>query len=148
MAANQYYISGTANWARLREDNMDEYGGKQFYSMVLELDEASEILLKESGSRLKVARNEANKYQVKLRRNHVNEAIPEFGGPPEVIDNTGAPFSGLIGNGSKVTAKIVVYDTKMGKGTRLEKVRVDDLVVYEGKNDAPKTYGDNLGIPF
>lgn len=35
-----------------------------------------------------------------------------------------------IGNGSVVTCKISVYDTRMGKGHTLEAVRVDDLVEY------------------
>jgi hypothetical protein len=51
-------------------------------------------------------------------------------GPPTVIDKDKNPVTALVGNGSKVTAKVAVYDTRMGKGHRLETVRVDELVEF------------------
>jgi hypothetical protein len=50
--------------------------------------------------------------------------------PPEVLDKDNQPFTKLIGNGSTVTCKVIIYDTIKGKGHRLEAVRVDDWVEY------------------
>lgn len=54
----------------------------------------------------------------------------------------------LIGNGSEVEVTVAVYDTQMGKGQRLESVKVLDLIEYspaggydsivKGNTDAPE----------
>jgi hypothetical protein len=49
-------------------------------------------------------------------------------------------FTDAIGNGSTVTAKLSIYDSKFGKGTRLEAVRVDEHVPYEGNKLDPELY--------
>lgn len=56
-------------------------------------------------------------------------------GPPKVIDKDGVPVTQLLGNGSEVVIKVVVYDSKKGKGHRLEAVQVHKLVVWEGSGD-------------
>jgi hypothetical protein len=42
------------------------------------------------------------------------------------------PFERLIGNGSKVVAKIITFDTKFGTGTRWEALEIVEHVAYEG----------------
>lgn len=139
MATTFHYASGLAKWARVFEHNKDVYNGEERYTIDLEMTEAEAQKLKDTGSRLrpKVTKDEVTGnlvYTVKFRRD-VTHRIPEFGGTPNVIDAEGNPVTDLIGNGSKIVIKYCVYDTKMGKGTRLEAVRVDELVKYVREAD-------------
>ena len=70
--------------------------------------------------------------------------------PPEVFDKDNQPIDPTtVGNGSKATVKLSVYDTGYGKGSRLEAVRVDELLVFvpevkgEGEKNAFKPPFDN-----
>lgn len=150
MAAHTYYFSGEALWAKVYESNLDEWEGEKSAQIGVIMNEANMEAFKASGSRLMVRRDDRGRPYVTFKRKYVHPKIPEFGGAPEVTDADGNPFNELIGNGSKVTVRVVVYDAgKVGKGTRLEKVRVDELVVFE--SDAPKKVNvpeDFVGIPF
>jgi hypothetical protein len=133
MATTFHYASGIAQWAKVFEHNKDVYLEEERYAIDLVMNEEEAQKFKNTGSRLrpKVSKNEDGEvqYTVKFRRD-VTHRIPEFGGPPRVVDVENKDITDLIGNGSKVTIKYCVYDTKMGKGTRLEAVRVDELVRY------------------
>jgi hypothetical protein len=69
--------------------------------------------------------------------------------PVQVVDNTGKPFSDLIGNGSDVTIKLEVYqhNTPGGgkaKAARLAAIRVDNLVPYIPDRDMMKDQKEPL----
>ena len=147
MAAKIFYFSGPVKWAKVYDHNVDEYGGTEFASIDVYLDEENQKRFKESESRLKVREDEDGVF-VKFRRNIENRVNPDWGGTPVVLDAEGEPFNELIGNGSECTVKVTVYDTKMGKGTRLERVRVDKHVAYEKPEASEVEEGTTEGIPF
>ena len=153
MATQTFYFSGKAYWARVYEHNLDEYLGVKKAVIELELDPEQRALLKKSGSKVRLDLKDDGTIRAKFKRNFVNEKIPELGGLPSVFDADGKPFSDLIGNGSDVTIKVSVYDTQMGKGTRLDAVRVDTLVPYDGPSTgtSESSSADTsflVGVPF
>lgn len=156
MAASTHYFSGTLEWAKLYEHNKDTYGDKTFFVVDVLLNDEDTARLKATGSRLKPKKEGENLNRIRFRRNE-DHPIEDFGGPPQVIiedpENPGKyiPFDKLIGNGSKGTVKVSVYDSKMGKGTRLEVVRVDEWVEF--KTDDPtknhwESVNPEIGVPF
>ncbi len=149
MATTVHYIDNVeCEWAKLYEHNHDSYGGKDFCSIDLLLNKEQVEKLKATGSKARPKFEESGKYRVKLRRNLENR-IADFGGVPEVVDAEGNNFTKLIGNGSIVSVKFSVYDTKMGPGTRLEKVRVDELKEYvKPEPTVSGTSDDSVGLPF
>ena len=144
--ASVHYVTGEAQWAKLYEHNKDVFGGKEFYCVDLILEAGEADKLKASGTKLKVVKQEDGRFKVRFRRNHLNERIPEFGGPPVVINKDGEDFTALIGNGTIITLKYTVYPTAMGNGTRMEKVRIDNLVEYVRPEDSD--IGNNKELPF
>lgn len=131
MAVQTIYLSGEAKWARVFESQMDTKFGEKFH-LNLKPDDASRIILKSSGSRVK-AHEEEDGTWYKFSRDNKKEFKGELTvlGPPKVVDKDGTTsFDKMIGNGSKVTVKLDIYDSKYGKGTRLEAVRVDEHVPY------------------
>lgn len=73
--------------------------------------------------------------------------------PPLVLDKDNQPFNGLIGNGSDITCKVMVYQhRKMRPGTkgqalRLEAVRVDNLVEFTRDNYTENEQRQVKGLP-
>lgn len=148
MAAKTYYFSGESLWAKLYKDNLDEWEGEKSAQIGVVMNEANLEAFKASGSRLTIRHDDRGRSYVQFKRPFIHPKYPEYGGLPEVIGPDDSPFSELIGNGSKVTVRVTVYDAgKVGKGTRLEKVRVDELVVYEG-GSKPELPEDFVGVPF
>lgn len=142
-------LEGTARWAKVFEFNKDKNedyhgeGGAYTIDMLLEKEELDK--LSESGSRLspKVAEDGI---VIRFKRKHVHPGgIEAFGGAPRVVLEGGEDFPAdtLIGNDSRVRVYVTVYDTKMGKGTRLEAVEVLELVEYESENKP-----SGLKLPF
>ena len=150
MAATSYYFSGEARWAKVYPHNKDEYQGKTFFSMDLVVDEATKKRWEATGSKSRPRPDaETGNWILKLRRNEVNEQNEEWGGPPKVIkveNDENVDMEELIGNGSEVTVRVTVYDSKSGKGTRLDVVRVDKLVEFGGTK--VDTTGLDIGVPF
>lgn len=148
MATNTYYFTGKIEWAKVYQNNLDSYeDGPPFASVQMYLDEDNLEKFETTGSKLKLKANENGSY-VKFKRG----PNLKFGNLwPEVIDSEGEPFTDLIGNGSIATIKVVVYDSRYGKGTRLEKVRVDEHIVYErdDEQDGDSVDTENpVGVAF
>ncbi|WP_205105296.1 hypothetical protein, partial [Sutterella massiliensis] len=61
------------------------------------------------------------------------------------IVRRGKPVS--LGNGSEVTVDIAVYDTQKGKGHRVEKITVHNLVEYIRDEKLPEVRED-VTAPF
>lgn len=133
MASSYYYLSGKAKWAKLFKPD-DKYKNWQIN---LYLDDESKGKFAESGMSMQPKRDDDGEFitfrrpEAKLIRNE----LVKFD-PPTVTDANGQPLDKLVGNGSDVTIKVVVYDTIKGKGHRLEAVRVNNLVEYV-KQDTP-----------
>ena len=134
MATKTYYFSGDVMYPKLVTPDT-KFNEQGIYSLDLFMDDDSWNKFEKSGAQLKVRDRDGRKFVTfkrpakKLIR---GEAVDL--GPPDVINADNTPFdtgSVLVGNGSKVTVKVNVYDTMKGKGHTLEAVRVDDLVVYE-----------------
>lgn len=135
MATNTIYVSGIAKWARVYESQMDTKFGEKFH-VTLYPNKEGLILLKEAGVRKQPKEDEEGTF-FKFDRDNKRQFKDKLEtlGPPKVLDAGGNAFDKIIGNGSKVTVKLSVYDTAKGKGTRLEAVRVDEHVPYESGND-------------
>lgn len=135
MATLNLYLSGTCKWAKLGVPD------QKYNNFQLDLY-PSEKSMKDfinSGLQLQVHESEEGKF-IKLRRSVskvIKGKLVEFG-PPTLLDKDNNELDVkkfLVGNGSAVTVKIAVYDTVKGKGHRLEKVRIDELIPY-GDGDA------------
>jgi hypothetical protein len=149
LKAKTIVMDGYIKWARLRTSEMDtkfvpdgQYNA-EFYP---EDQENLDKIMSEAKARgKKIALKDPydgegfgiGKY-FKIYRNHVNRSVEEFGGPPVVVkmdgdtvnDRWDFEMDGLIGNGSKVRIKVVMYGDGNMAGHRLEKLGVLDLVSY------------------
>lgn len=142
-------LEGIASWAKvfenIRDMNTDFHGEGGAYTVDVQLEKEELDKLTKSGSRLKPKLGDDG-VSIRFKRKHVHPGgIEELGGPPKVVgpdkellDNV------LIGNGSRVKVYVSVYDTKLGKGTRLEGMQVVDLVEYESEGGE----GGGVKLPF
>lgn len=148
MPTQMISVIGTAKWAKLFDYNKDTneafHGPGGGYTINVVLDKSELDKVKASGARLKPSITDDG-VELKFRRKHSHPTIPEFGGPPKVVDAEDNPWDTevTIGNGSQVEVFFTVYDTSMGKGTRLEGVRVLDLVEYVSEGA-----GEKARLPF
>ena len=129
------YLTGTGKWVKPYPGQEDVKFGKKS-TIDLYLDQEGMMNFLSSGSRIKIRQDDDGEY-IKLSRN-VDQIYGDGTlGNPEVVKKNEAgeyePFDRLIGNGSKVVAKIETYDSKFGKGTRWEALEVVEHVAFEGK---------------
>lgn len=140
MSDNLFNVTGIAKYAKVFPRNKDNneafHGPDGAYTINVVLDKENLDIVSKSGSRLKPKLTDDG-VEIKFKRKHTNEAIPAFGGAPKVVDGNDELWDEevSIGNGSKVEVWFSVYDTSMGKGTRLEGIRVLDLVEWEGDEE-------------
>jgi hypothetical protein len=134
MATEFLYFRGKSKWAQLVTPDK-EYDN---FKINVYLDDASRALFKESGLQLEPKTDEDGEYVVFRRKNYqqIKKDLVHWGAP-KVIDREGAPVSELIGNGSEVVVKVQAYDSKKGKGHRLDTVQVLELIPYVGNGGAP-----------
>lgn len=139
MASQNYFFTGECEWARLHKPDT-KFNADGVYSLDLYLDPPSLEKFERSGLMLKL-KNKGGKKYINLRRVHKKmiKGTPSVLGPPRILDVEGDEYekAPLIGNGSRVTCKVNVYDTPKGKGHSLDAVRIDELVVYENNADRP-----------
>ncbi len=146
MATQTYYLRGICKWAMVH--SMDEKYGN--YKINLFLDDASKELYVTSGLQMGPKQEYEDKDgKTKARACDLSEedsfvTFRRAGsktikgetvnfGKPKVLDVDGAITNDLIGNGSAVTIKVLAFDTLNGIGHRLDAVKIDTLVPYEGK---------------
>lgn len=140
MSSKTYYVEGELNWAKLFERNKDTnedfHGEGGAYTVDVKLEQDQLDILTESGCRLKPKIKDDGVF-IKFKRKHTHPTIEALGGPPQIVDAEGDDWNDevSIGNGSKGTVAFEVYETKMGMGTRLTGVKVNDLVEYESDYD-------------
>lgn len=136
--ARDVALSGKIFWANKLFQAESYKGGPAKYSVVLYLDPASKAFWPSLKLSNKV-REDENGECVTLRREHDPKVFDgkiikgAEGGPPKVVDANGELWDPqvLIGNGSKATLILNVYDTKVGPGSRISRVRIDELVEYK-----------------
>ena len=139
MATNYHKFTGTGEWFKIFVP--DDYNGVKRYTLNFYPDDRQAI--KDAGIQLRYDRK-TDSY-IRPRRDvikRIKDDLVEFG-PPAVINAEGDEWDstemGYIGNGTKVELTIAVFDTKaFGKGHRLEKVRILELVPYEKKETEPQ----------
>lgn len=143
-----YKIKGKAYWAKVSPPGDVEYG---HYNMLFAPDDMDEWL-KVTGLKLKERVSPDDTPAVSLRRPFSKDFKKD--GKVETVDFGPVPLFNAddspiinerphIGNGSKVTVKVSVYQTKKGPGHRLEAVRIDDLVEF-----VPVSQGNPIDLPF
>lgn len=156
MATQFFYLEASAiNWAKVQEPVL-KYGSKTEYEWSLDavLNPDSVDAFKASKSRKTLKDNNTVKFNRDTEYLNKEGGTVKVDGPIVLLRNkeTGDndPYTGLIGNGSKGIVKISVYDTRMGKGTRLEGVVVTELVPYDGSTPGePITSSDgDVILPF
>ncbi len=162
MATQKVFFSGTFKWAKLNEKNASVYPDDDkgpFCSVDFYFDNKEDLkVFKSFKTRNTIKIDEETGEQfVQFRRYLNHKSIPEFGGVPEVkIKNEEgevSDFTDLIGNLTKGTVKLSVYDHAYGTACRLEGVLITKLVPYEKKEGGesgsaaePKVF--NSAIPF
>lgn len=146
MATKYFYFIGTCEWAQVHEEDKFGKTGLKVY-----LTPGSWETFKKSELRLQTKTDDKGEF-VRFSRSWKNVFEPEKPhGPPNVLIRNEAedrydPFDGFIGNGSLVNCKVLVYDSKNGKGHRLETIAVENLIPY---TPGPKNEDENgLEMPF
>ena len=146
MATKTIELTGTLEWAKLFEGNRDngEYDIETDGATTVDLimDDKTLKAMKDAGIR-KSAKESEGGYRVKFKRPWKDKFDREWAaGPPKVFGPDGSEWDdgALIGNGSVGVVFVDVYDTKMGKGCRLNGVQVIDHVSFEGSG------GQSAGI--
>lgn len=143
MSTQYYNFSGTAEWAMVYRPDT-KY---QNFKINVYLDDTSWEKFKESGLSLapKKGNGEIKGEFITFRRPErklIKGDVVEFG-PPDVFGPNGEQdYRELIGNGSKVSVNVSVYDTMKGKGHRLNSVHVLELVKYVPKAGDPNTQSE------
>ena len=167
MATQTVFFSGTFKWAKLNEKNAQTFvdkntGGEDkgpFCSVDFTFDNKDDLKAFKAFKTRNTIKidDETGEQFVQFRRYLNHKTYPQFGGVPEVKirneDGTNTPFTDLIGNGTKGTIKLSVYDHAYGTACRLDGALITKLVPYEreGKTDEePKTETKvfNDAIPF
>lgn len=134
MATKDIYLTGRIKWAKglkIMDEKFKSYSA-QFYPSDKSMNEYKSLGLKttfrmdDEGENFSIRRPHA-----KLFKNKEGVEEVKVFGLPEVFDNEGNPIDPMkVGNGSEVTVKLQVYDTGYGKGSRLEAIRVDNLITF------------------
>ena len=137
MSTTTITLEGKALWPKLKAGQEDTKFRPKF-TLGLIPTQASINLMKEHKLGLKFQESkDGGEPSVNVSR--YIDKNPDFkdsignlcGNPPKVVDKDKKPYNGIIGNGSDVTVKIDVYDTKYAnKGHRLVAVMVNNLVEY------------------
>lgn len=137
MASKVYEFTGEGLWLKGLYEPDPEY---DHYSLMINLDDKSQKKFNEAGLKNLYKDNQFGPYGVTFRRpvqKKIKGEVVTFS-PPVVTmkkDKSIVEDVRLVGNGSNVTAKVVVYDFsfrgKSGKGSRLESVVINELIPYE-----------------
>lgn len=140
-----YFFSGTVKWTSKKLNDKFPPGK---YTTDLYMDDDSLAVFKTSGIRVSPKTDPDGETFYKLSRakeiNKKDGTIVDLG-PFKFLNPDGTEYTGLVGNGSKVTVKVEVYDTGAGKGHRVDAIRIDDLVTYA---PALAANAPAVGLPF
>lgn len=139
----KYYFKGKVKWAKVydtpKDDTFKDKKGrtitkKAAWSLDLYMDDQSMAAYKKSGIQRKI-REDADGHEfvqfdrpLKIKIKDEERTLEA----PKILDSENNEYEGeaRIGNDSLVTISVDVYDTQMGKGSRLEAIRIEELVEY------------------
>ncbi len=168
-------LRGKAYYAQVgaKDTDPDEFGGREFYKLSLEMNDESWAKFSRSGLSLQSKHlkkdDEDSPLVVTFRRDAEAKTGKDKkgrswslgGGKPVVVDSDGDELDEFIGNGSEVEIFVEVYEAKKikKKGHRLEKIIVHELVRYEPPEDeddyeeepvveTKKSSGKKKDLPF
>lgn len=134
MATKQYQITGEVKWAKVHKPD-SKYNK---HTIDIKLDAKGKATFEKMGLKNQAKEDEDGNLWVTFRRDPDgmvwNDGAKGTAGAPKVLDAEGHPTTDFIGNGSVATITVSVYDYDnkfgKGKGSRLEKVHVHNLVEY------------------
>jgi hypothetical protein len=139
MAIQTISLTGKIMWPKHLFVYDDGFNNEYYKAQIIP-DEESMGKFKASGIRTKVTEvKESGEPLLTLKRNNKSFTFESGdsigGGAPSVVDKEGNvwPEKVGIGNGSVVELTVEVYDTRNGKGHRLEQVRVLDYIPYNNE---------------
>jgi hypothetical protein len=155
MPTTYHKFTGKAKWAKIYDP--EEFRGSTNWKIDVYLDKKELKARADAGIQSKVYEDEEGSY-VNFKRpltKVIKGVLNEFH-PPKIYDKDGTVLVDykkskdgsawervgipvLIGNGSTVEVDVAVYDTQMGKGQRLESIKIIDLIVYEGSGESSNT---------
>lgn len=146
MATRFHKVPGTVEWVKYRADQMDSLykqysfdftpdSWEDFWATGIEVEKIK-IKDKETGEVI------GEKDAVRLRRPDtklIGDKAVKFGPIPVFLNEADAKadknrYDGNVGNGSKATVNVAIFDTQKGKGHRVEGMVVTDLVVFVPEN--------------
>lgn len=142
-------IEGYAAWAKVTEDNYDEYLGNKFWCVNLTFKNGKEEdKFRRTGIGLQIKQDGDGGF-VKFRRplEKVIKGETVYFDPPKITvwdaeKEEFVPFTEEIGNGSLIRCNVSYFQTMKGVGHRLEGITVLDHVPYEKK----ESVGTNTNI--
>jgi hypothetical protein len=128
-------LTGMAYWARLQSPDTKYLPPK--FKVCLYLNDDNMKAFRATGMGLRPKTDDKGTFITLTRpvTKMFGGKEQEFG-PPEVLDSSNKPFDGYVGNGSHIECTVAVYNTPLGKGHRLQRVKVLDLVEYVPATDA------------
>lgn len=137
MATQFFRFYGITKWCKVAQPD-EKYNR---YTLDLFLDDKSWKLYNKSGLQLKVREGEVETFDGEELKGEflsfgrkaesiIKGELKKFD-PPKLTHNN-KPFNGLVGNGSRVSIDVAVYDTMKGKGHRWDSINVLNLVEYGG----------------
>ena len=131
MATQVHKLKGKLKWS-MNLTQPDEFRGSTNYKV--NLYDVDEDAWKATGVQTRPKEDKDGDVLYLLKRPQsrvINKELVEFG-PIAVVDTEGNDISDkLIGNGSEAVVEFITYDTSMGKGHRVNRVIVTDLIEYE-----------------
>lgn len=144
MATKYYNWDGKFKWAKIHENQKDtKFNPDGVYNIAFyPKDKKTWTEIQKSGIRTQVKQDEDGEY-ISLSRRHKQQMGDDLVvlGPPSVFLNK-EPFDGAIGNGSEGTVNVAIFDSRYGKGHRLNAINVTELIEYEGSDN------HTLAMPF
>lgn len=155
MATTTVYLSGEASWCKLTQNKLDTKF-RPNWSLSVALDPASLNAFKEAKIGVELREDDQGLKRVANFRRYADVDYKDSERrstklPPRVLSEENVLYGGVIGNGSEVTVKLDVFDTKYPrKGHRLVSVKINKLIPYEpedGDNPLDDPLPDDQ-IPF
>lgn len=170
MATEIHFWKGSIEWAKVYEP--DTFSGSSRWMINFFPDNMEEV--KEAGCQAEPKEDQNGDQYIRLRRdtqklmgsNLVKFTPPRLTGEVDVkyVNKlTGEPVFNwnamedpnleyeqvgdrvTLGNGTKATVRVAIFDTQRGKGTRLEGLEITELVKYESEADQEQKAADNNG---
>lgn len=132
------YLSGKCKWVRV--DNPNQFGDYKF-DLYPDSESLSKIMQLKARGLKNVLKNTEDGPCMSFKRptrKLMRSQVINFGAPV-IVDREGAPTTRAVGNGSDVTAKILIYEyTPQGGGgkgiaSRWESLRIDNLVPFSNQ---------------